>query len=150
MLKDILMEDFKQAMKEGDAIKKNTIQLMRASIMQAEKDSTSSLNNKQMEDILVKERKKRIDAIAQFEKAGRKDLIEQTNKEILYISNYLPKPMLQEDLEKIVDKTINELQADISNVGKVIRAVKEEVGNKADGGTISRIVKNKLEEKLNG
>ena len=93
MIKDRLMEDFKVALRNNNTLEKNTIQLLRAAILQEEKDQQKLLLDLEVETILFKENKKRLDALAQFEKAQRKDLIEQTNKELLIIKRYLPEPM---------------------------------------------------------
>ena len=90
MIKDKLLDDLKKAMKEGDEIKKNTIQLIRAVILATEKDLKIGLTEDQIEDILVKERKKREEALAQFTKANRQDLRNQTIQEISCIETYLP------------------------------------------------------------
>ena len=92
MIEEKLMQDFKDAMKSGNTIKKNTVQQLRASILLAKKDNPK-ITDADIEDVIVKERSKRLDALIQFERAGRQDLIEQTNKELLYISEYLPQPL---------------------------------------------------------
>ena len=82
MLKEKLMEDLKSAMKEKDEIKKNTVQMVRAGILQIEKDKGIEVEDNQIIDIIAKEVKKRKDAAIDFEKGGREDLVEKNNKEI--------------------------------------------------------------------
>ena len=81
MLKEKLLEDLKESMKEKNLIRKNTVQMIRAAILQVEKDKAIELNDDQIIDIIAKEAKKRKDAKADFEKSGREDLINQ-NKEV--------------------------------------------------------------------
>lgn len=140
-MKDQLLEDFKKAMKENNSIKKNTIQLIRALILQKEKDEQKELTEKEIEDLIMSEKKKRIESLGQFEKVKRTDLIEQTNKEISYLSNYLPKLISDYELEVEVKQVIETLNAKKSEMGKVIRKVKEDVGNQATGKQISDCVK---------
>lgn len=144
LLKDRLNEDLKTAMKEKNNIKKNTIQLLRASILQEEVNSRESLTNEQVQDIIMKEKKKRIDALSQFEKAKRKDLVEQTQKELLYINTYLPQPASEYEINNVIEETINELNATQKEMGMVIKQVREKLKNRADGKTISDKVKEKL------
>ena len=75
MLKEKLMEDLKSAMKEKDEIKKNTVQMVRAGILQIEKDKGIEVEDNQIIDIIAKEVKKRKDAAVDFEKGGREDLV---------------------------------------------------------------------------
>ena len=144
LLKDKLNEDLKTAMKEKNNIKKNTIQLLRASILQEEVNSRESLTNEHVQDIIMKEKKKRIDALSQFEKAKRKDLVEQTQKELLYINTYLPQPASEYEINNVIEETINELNATQKEMGMVIKQVREKLKNRADGKTISDKVKEKL------
>ena len=73
MLKEKLLEDLKSAMKEKDEVKKNTVQMVRAAILQVEKDKGITLEDNQVLDIIAKESKKRKDSLADFEKSGRED-----------------------------------------------------------------------------
>ena len=90
MLKEQLMNDLKDAMKEKNDVKKNTVQMIRASILQIEKDKGIQVDDNMIIDIIAKEVKKRKDAGIDFEKGGRQDLVEQNNKEIQILSKYLP------------------------------------------------------------
>lgn len=143
-MKQQLMEDLKKAMKDGNTIKKNTIQMIRAMILQEEKDKQISLTNAQIEDVIMKEKKKRLDALAQYENSGRADLIEQTNKELCYICNYLPEPANEVEISQYVQQVIAELNATQKDMGQVIRQSKEYFGNRADGKLLSSIVKKEL------
>lgn len=143
MIEEKLMQDFKDAMKSGNTIKKNTVQQLRASILLAKKDNPK-ITDTDIEDVIVKERSKRLDALIQFEKAGRQDLIEQTNKELACINRYLPKQYTEEELEQELVKIINELQANKSMFGQVMGTAKARLGNRADGKTMSIIVKRLL------
>lgn len=143
-MKQRLMNDLKQAMKENNTIKKNTIQMIRAMILQEEKDKRISLTNTQIEDVIMKEKKKRLDALAQYENSGRADLIEQTNKELCYICNYLPEPANEVEIGQCVKKIIKEMNATQKEIGQVMRKAKEYFGNRADGRLLSNIVKKEL------
>ncbi len=75
MLKEKLLEDLKNCMKEKNIVRKNVIQMVRAAILQVEKDKQVTLDDNQIIDIIAKESKKRKDSLADYEKSGRQDLI---------------------------------------------------------------------------
>ena len=102
MLKEKLLEDLKTAMKEKNVNRKNTVQMVRASILQVEKDKKIQLNDDQILEVIAKEFKKRNDSLADYEKSGREDLINQIKEEMAVLEEYLPKKLSEEELtEKI-------------------------------------------------
>lgn len=145
MLKEKLLDDMKTAMRDKNVTRKNVVQMVRAAILQVEKDKQIQLDDNQILEIIAKESKKRKDSLADFEKGGREDLVEQIKEEIEILAEYLPKPLEKEEIEKIVEEVINEVGATtIKDMGMVMKATKEKVGTAADGKTINEIVKNKL------
>lgn len=145
MLKEKLMEDLKSAMKEKDEIKKNTVQMIRAAILQVEKDKAIQLDDNQIIDIIAKEMKKRKDSLSDYEKSGREDLINAVKKEMEIITAYLPKQLSKEELTEIIKEIIAEVGAvDIKDMGKVMKAAKEKIGAAADGKAINEVVKELL------
>lgn len=146
-IKNRLLLDLKNAMKSKDVVFKNTIQSLRASILQYEIDKKVDLNNNNEDiviDIINKEKKKRLDTLEQIRNTDRKDLIEQTEKELLIISKYLPEQLTIEQVEQEVEKVITELNATQKDFGKVMKELTTRLKNKTDGKTISNIVKDKL------
>ena len=145
MLKEKLLEDMKISMREKNNVRKNVIQMVRASILQVEKDKQVELNDAQIIEVIVKESKKRKDSLPDYEKSGREDLISQVKEEIEILAEYLPKPLSREELEKIIEEVINSTGAtSMKEMGIVMKNVKEKVGATADGKTINEIVKEKL------
>lgn len=143
-MKTRLMEDLKEAMKNKDIIAKNTIQAIRAAVLQEEKDKQIEADNTIIETILMKEKKKRVDALEQFNKAGRDDLIHQTEMEIKIIEGYLPEQMSEEEIRAELQTLITEMGADKKMFGQVMGAAKSKFGNTADGKTLSTILKELL------
>ena len=142
MLKEQLMQDLKDAMKEKDTIKKDTVQMVRAAILQIEKDKAIEVDDSKIIEIIAKEQKGKKDALIEFEKGGRQDLIDQTNKEIEILSKYLPKQLSKEEIKEIVQKIVNELGAtSMKDMGPVMKEAKNQIGARADGRTINEIVK---------
>lgn len=142
MLKEKLLEDLKESMKEKNLIRKNTVQMIRAAILQVEKDKAIELNDDQIIDIIAKEAKKRKDAQADFEKSGREDLINQNKEELSILTEYLPKQLSAEEVEEIVKGIVAETGASsIKEMGMVMKSAKEKIGASADGKMISEAVK---------
>ena len=142
MLKEKLMEDLKDCMKEKKILRKNVIQMVRAAILQVEKDKQIELNDNQILEIMAKEAKKRKDSLEDYEKSGREDLINQVKEEIEIISEYLPKQLSREEITKIVKDVIQEVGAtSMKDMGAVMRGAKEKCGPSTDGKTINEIVK---------
>lgn len=146
MLKEKLMEDLKQAMKDKDTVKKNTVQMTRAAILQIEKDEKKELSDDEILTIISKEVKKRKDSVIEFEKANRDDLVEQTNEEIKVLLVYLPKQLSKDELKVILSDIIKETGATtVKEMGMVMKAAKEKVGATAEGRMINEVVKELLQ-----
>lgn len=147
-MKKQLLNDLKEAMKEKDVIKKNTIQLIRASILKYEKDNLKEADDNKIIDIIFKIRRTLSDALKDFEKSGRQDLIDETNKEIEILDNYLPTQLNDNELFFEILKIINEVNAQsVKDLGMVIKAAKSQIGNQADGKRISMAAKELLNQK---
>ncbi len=145
MLKEKLLEDLKSAMKEKDEIKKNTVQMVRAAILQVEKDKGITLEDNQVLDIIAKESKKRKDSLADFEKSGREDLISGVKKEIEILAEYLPKQLSKEEITTIVKQIIEQTGATtMKEMGIIMKEAKAKMGASADGKTINEVVKELL------
>ena len=145
MLKEKLLEDLKLAMKEKNVNRKNTVQMVRASILQVEKDKKIELNDDQILEVIAKEFKKRNDSLADYEKSGREDLIAQIKEEMAVLEEYLPKKLSEEELTEKIKQYISETGAtSMKDMGKIMKLAKEQLGVTADGRMINEIVKKLL------
>ena len=145
MLKEKLMDDLKLAMREKNEIRKNTVQMVRAGILQIEKDKGIVVEDDKIIEIIAKEVKSKKDALVDFEKGGRQDLVDQTNNEIGILQEYLPKQLSKEEIKEIVSKIVEELGAtSIKDMGPVMKEAKAKIGAAADGRTINEVVKELL------
>ena len=145
MLKEKLLSDMKESMKNKETVRKNVIQMIRASILQIEKDNQKEVNDDEIIQIIAKEAKKRKDSLADYEKSGREDLISEIKEEIKIIDEYLPEQLSTEEIEKIVAKIISEIGAtSMKDMGAVMKAAKEKIGASSDGKTINEVVKKLL------
>ena len=145
MLKEQLMQDFKDAMKEKNELKKNTIMMIRSAILQVEKDTQKEMSETEIIEIISKELKRRRETLADIEKSGRTDLIDNVNKEIAVIKAYLPAELSREEIEQIISEAVAELGATtMKDMGKVMQAVKPKMAGRADNKIVNEIVKSKL------
>ncbi|HHX13440.1 MAG TPA: GatB/YqeY domain-containing protein [Clostridiales bacterium] len=141
-LKDRLADDFKAALKEKNEIKKNTVNLARAAIKQYEVDHKEELDDEDIVEILTKQVKMRKDALSDFKKAGRDDLVADYSKEIEILMEYLPKQLTETEITAIIVETAGELGITEGKqmIGKLMSAVMPKVKGRADGGAVKKIV----------
>jgi uncharacterized protein YqeY len=140
-----LQEEMKAAMKSGDKDKLSTIRMLISEIKKVQIDSKKELSDEEIISILQKYIKQRKEAYTQYEQAGRKDLAEKELKEIEIVQQFLPPPLSEEELIKIVEEIIQEVGASsIKEMGKVVKTVMDKVKGRAEGSLISKIVKEKL------
>lgn len=141
-LKERLMADFKEAMKSRDEVAKNTINLARAAIKQYEVDNREELDEAGILVILSKQVKMRRDALADFEKAGRTDLVDGYNAEIEILNKYLPEMLSGDEILEIVKETAASLgiEGGKQNMGKLMGPVMAKVKGVADGNTVKEVV----------
>jgi len=144
-MKEMLMNELKEAMRNKEELRKNTITLLRAAILQIEKDDKKVLNDVEMKIVASKEVKKRREAIIEFEKADRLDLVEDLNKEIEVLSKYLPEQLDEQQVREMVKESIRLTGAATArDMGKVMQDLKAKTSGKADGKLVSDIVKELL------
>ena len=139
-LKEKLMEDLKDSMKNKDIIKKNTITMVRAAIKQKEVDERIEVSEEAILDIISKQLKEKKGAIEDFTKGNRQDLVELTEKEIDILLQYLPKQLSEEEVKKILIEIIQEINAtSMKDIGMIMKAVMPKVKGRADGNMVNKI-----------
>lgn len=141
-LSERLLKDFKKYLIAKDTVKKNTVQILRAEILNKSKELQRDISEEEILEIIAKQIKQKKDNLADFKKAERQDLIDQTCEEIDTLEQYMPKPLSIEELAVIVKETASEINAiDKRDMGRLIKEVKQQAGVRADGRTISDLVK---------
>ena len=141
-LKERLAADFKEAMKAKDEMRKNTVNLARAAIKQYEVDKREELDDSGVLAILSKQVKMRKDALDDFERAGRTDLLDAYNAEIKILMEYLPEQLSDEKILEVVKSTAAELgiEGGRQNMGKLMGAVMPKVKDVAEGGAVRKVI----------
>ncbi|MYL46621.1 GatB/YqeY domain-containing protein [Virgibacillus halodenitrificans] len=141
-----LNQDMKQAMKNKDKETLSVIRMVKASLQnESIKLGKDFLTEDEELTILSREVKQRKDSLQEFKSAGRDDLVEKLEREINILQEYMPKQLTTEELEAIVQSTIQEVNATSKkDMGKVMSAVMPKVKGKADGSQINEIVQKQL------
>jgi hypothetical protein len=144
-LKDKLIEDLKQAIRQRDEYRRSTLRLVMAAIKNAEIEKRRGLDEGELLTIIAKEAKQRRESIAEFEKGGRQDLVDQEKAELEVLLAYLPKQLSREEIEAKARQTIEEVGAtSLAQMGQVMRRLMPQMKGKADGKLVSQVVRELL------
>jgi uncharacterized protein YqeY len=144
-LKDRISDDMKAAMRGRDSARLGAIRLLQAAIRQKEIDDRVTLDDAQVLAIVDKLIKQRRDSVAQFELAGRTDLVDKEKAEIDVLAAYLPAQADADQVAAVVDEAIATTgAAGPADMGKVMAIVKARLAGRADIGAVSALVKRRL------
>lgn len=144
-IKETLTQDLKLALKEKDTIKKNTVQGIRAAVLQFEKDNLTELSDDGVLNVIAKELKKRRDVLPEYERSGRQDLITQLNREIEIVMGYLPSQLSEDELDEIVRQAVEATGASsMKDMGALMAEVMPKVRGRADGKMVNALAKKYL------
>jgi hypothetical protein len=144
-LKSTLTEQMKAAMRAKDKVRLGTIRMIQAEIQRVEVDERTELNDEHILAVMDKMQKQRKDSITQYLAAERPELAEKEQQELEVIKTFLPQPLSDTEIAQIIDDAIAASGASsIQDMGKVMALVKPQVQGRADMGSISGLVKQKL------
>ncbi len=163
MIKENIKLDMKGAMKSGNTFELGVLRMVLASFQAKEKEKHYKISKEKPEakeeyliketelsdveiiDVLSSEVKKRKDAIALYEKGGRPELAENEKKEIEVLQKYLPAQLSVDEIRKLVAESINVIGAkEIKDMGRIMADLNPKIKGRADGGEVSKIVKELL------
>jgi uncharacterized protein YqeY len=152
MLLERIEDDFRQAMKAHDAGRLSVLRQLRAAVtnaaIAARTSAQASLDEAAVETVLRQEVKKLKDALGDFTKAARHDLISATEAELKILQSYLPQDLQPSELKAIVDAVVDKLKADgVVEFGRAMGTVMREVKGRADGDTVGAAVRQALAER---
>lgn len=144
-LKDQISNDLKDAMRAGDAKKRDAIRLLTAEMKRKEVDERVTLADGDVVAIIDKMLKQRRDSIAQFEKGGRQDLADNEKFELGVLQAYMPQGLSEAEIADAVAVSIAESGAKgPADMGKVMAVLKPKLAGRADMSKVSGLVKAKL------
>lgn len=141
-LKEQLSQQFKEAMKAKDTVLKDTIQIIRAGVLQIEKDNKVELDDSGVIDVISRELKKRYDVLPDYERSGRADALAELQRQIEILKSYLPEQLSEAEVMTAVQDTIAELGlSGPRDMGKAMKALTEKLRGRADNKLVSEYVK---------
>ena len=144
-LKKRITDDMKLAMKAKDKQALKAVRMILGAIKQKEVDDRIELDDAQVMAVIRKMVKQRKDSISQFSDAGRTDLVEVEEAELVIINSYMPEQLSDQEVAAAVEKAITDSGADsIKDMGKLMGMLKGQLGGKADMGQVSSLIKDKL------
>ncbi len=144
-IKERLLEDLKTAMREKDVLRKDMLQIMRAAVLQVEKDTQQTLDDAGVAEILAREYKKRTETIQELEGSNRTDIIEKNRQEMVIIAAYLPSQLTEAEIEDLVRAAISKSGAQSArDMGQVMKVLMPEVKGRADGKLVNQVVRRLL------
>lgn len=136
-LQDRLIEEMKQAMKAKDQLRLDVIRLLRARIKNIEIDQ-GEIDDEQVQQVVQQQIKQWKDAVVDYEKGDRADLVDEAKQKIAVLQEFLPAQLSDEELKSIIKQVQSETNLD--QPGPVIGKVKQKVGNQAEGSKIAALV----------
>ncbi|TSD01992.1 MAG: hypothetical protein Athens071425_205 [Parcubacteria group bacterium Athens0714_25] len=141
--------DIKEAMKSGDANRRDVLRMLDSMIKNTEIEKgkrEEGLNDDEVVELVVRSIKQRKDSMEQFSAGGREDLAQKEAEEVKILIEYLPEQISEDDLRQIVENEIENIGAQSkADMGKVMSAVMVKVKGKAEGGLVKKIVEEKLQ-----
>lgn len=144
-MKERILVDLKNAMKNQNKDLLNVVRMVKGAIQLEEIKVKHVLNDDEVITIIAREIKTRKESIKEFEKGGRTDLVEKTEKEIELLNKYMPEQLIEEEIIKTVNDVFDELKpSSVSDMGKIMGKLTPILKGKADLGLVNKIVREKL------
>jgi uncharacterized protein YqeY len=138
-------EELKAAMRARDQERTDALRLTLASLRSAEKEVQRPLKEDEELHVLQRERKRRVEAAEAFRAGGREEQAAKEERELEIIQEFMPEPVEEEELERIIDDAIAETGAtSLRDLGRVMADVMPQVAGRADGSVVSQLVREKL------
>ena len=142
---DRIEGDLKTAMLEHDNERRDALRLILASLRSAEKELQRPLSDDEELQVLQRERKRRIEAAEAFREGDRQEQAAKEERELAVLQEFMPEPLSEEEIEEIIDDVIAEVGAtSLRQLGRVMADVMPQVAGRADGSTVSQLVREKL------
>lgn len=145
--KERLRLDMKESLKAGEKLRLSTIRIMLSEIGNAEIAKRDELSEEEMVTVVTREAKRRKEAIEEYGKAGRQDLVDKESFEYSVIESYLPRQLEETEIRRMIEEAVEETGASSpGDLGKVMSAVMPRLKGKADGRTVNLMAREILGE----
>jgi len=144
-LKERIDQDLKTAMREKDVVRLSVVRLLKSAIKYREIELAKALDDGEIEGVIASEVKRRRDSVEQYRAGNRQDLVDREEAEIRILQGWLPAPLSPDELAAKVDEVVRRLKASgPKDMGAVMKALLPEVQGRAEGKTVSELVKSRL------
>lgn len=144
-LRERILEDLKTAMKAQDKELLSVIRMVKGAIQMEELDKKHELSDDEVITVISKQIKTRKESIEEFKKGNRQDLIDKTQSEIDILNKYMPEPLSEEEVNKIIDEIFDIVKpTSIRDMGTIMKEASAKLNGRADKSYISMYIKNKL------
>jgi uncharacterized protein YqeY len=138
-------DEIKEAMKAHDAERRDALRLIVNALKGSEKELQRPLSDDEELQVLQRERKKRVEAADAFRSGGREEQAATEERELSILEEFMPEPLTEDEIEEIIDDAIAEVGAtSMADLGRVMADVMPQIAGRADGSTVSQIVREKL------
>jgi uncharacterized protein len=138
-------DEIKEAMKAHDAERRDALRLIVNALKGSEKELQRPLSDDEELQVLQRERKKRVEAADAFRNGGREEQAATEERELAILEEFMPEPLSEDEIEEIIDDAIAEVGAtSMADLGRVMADVMPQIAGRADGSTVSQIVREKL------
>jgi uncharacterized protein YqeY len=146
MLEEKIFSDYQKALKEKDNLRVSVLRFLRSQILNLKIEKRKELlEDSEVIAIIRKQIKNSTEAIEEYKKGNRQDLVEKESKELEILKTYLPSPLSEEEVLKIIEETIHkESASSLKDMGKVMKAVLEKIAGRFDSQKVSQLVREKL------
>ena len=144
-MRDKILKNLMEAMKNQDKETLSVLRMVKGAIQLEEINTKKNLSDDEVIGVLAKQIKTRKESIAEFEKANRVELIEQTNKEIEILNRYMPEQLSEEEVLKVIDEVFEEVKPESrKDMGKIMGIINPKLKGKADMSFVSKTIQEKL------
>ena len=145
-MKERLLDDLKAAMRNKETLRKDLLQIIRAGVLQVEKDARIVLDDTGVAEVLSREYKKRTETIQELVGSNRQDVIDKNRAEMAIIEEYLPRQLSEAEIEDLVRQAISRSGAQSArDMGQVMKTLMPDVKGRADGKLVNQVVKRLLD-----
>jgi uncharacterized protein len=142
---ETIAEELKEAMKARDAERRDALRLILNALKSSEKELQRPLSEDEELQVLRRERKRRLEAAEAFRTGGREEQAQSEEREREILEEFMPEPLSEDEIEEIVDDAIAEVGAtSMADLGRVMADIMPQIAGRADGSTVSQIVREKL------
>jgi uncharacterized protein YqeY len=142
---ETIEDELKVAMKARDAERRDALRLILNALKSSEKELMRPLSEDEELQVLRRERKRRLEAAEAFRSGGREAQAASEERELEVLEEFMPEPLSEDEIEDIVDDVIAEVGAtSMADLGRVMADVMPQIAGRADGSTVSQIVREKL------